>query len=242
MLGLLGKKVGMTQVFDEEGRQVPVTVLEVGPCYVTALRTEEKDGYKAVQLGFDTIKEKKLTKPKIGHLRKAKVKPLRFLHEIRSNSDGLEVGAELNVDNFSEVGFVDVSGVSIGRGFQGVVKRHNFSGGEKAHGTKFGREPGSTGMSAYPSRVIKGMKFPGQMGNKKVTSRYLKVIKVDLENNLLVVKGNVPGVEGKYLVIKTALKEKKEHSWKVKNGKQQSAEKSPEEASVKPPVQESSDK
>lgn len=241
MIGLLGKKLGMSQVFDKDGRQVPVTVIQAGPCYVTALRTQEKDGYKAVQLAFDETKEKRKSKPELGQFAKAKVKPMRFVREIRTeNLEGLQLGTQLGADSFEPGDYVDVRGISIGRGFQGVVKRYHFRAGEKAHGTKMGREPGSIGASAFPSRVIKGKKLPGQMGNEAVTVQYLQIVNVDKENNLLVIKGAVPGHDNAYVVIKSALKRKKENKWKIaasektKQPSQESQETSSKEASEAP--------
>lgn len=217
MIGLLGKKIGMTQVFDEAGQRVPVTVLKIGPCKVTDLRTQERDGYVAVQLGFDAAKEKSKTKPELGQFKKAKIEPLRFVREIRTEKvEGLEVGQELRVDNFEVGDFVDIQATSKGRGYQGVVKRWNMKGAQtKSHGSKHGREPGSTGMSATPSRILKGRKMPGQMGNEPVTTQNLKVVRVDAENDLLAVEGSVPGANEGYLVIRTALKKKVERDWKL---------------------------
>ena len=217
MIGLLGKKVGMTQLFDDQGRQVPVTVLEVGPCFVTGVRTKEKNGYGAVQLGFDLAKEKRMSKPRIGYFKKSKLPALRFLREIRTEElEGLHVGGQVSVDNFEVGDFVDIEGVSIGRGFQGVVKRHHFKGAlSKSHGSMFGRVPGSIGASSFPSRVVKGMRAAGHMGNARVTMQNLRVFKIDKENHLLAVRGAVPGVEKGYLVIRAALKKAKPRKWKV---------------------------
>ncbi len=240
MVGLLAKKVGMSQVFDGEGHQVPVTVLEVGPCYVTALRTKEKHGYQAVQLGFDSIKEKKLNKPKLGYLKKVNIPALNFLREIRSESlESLNVGSELRVENFQEGEYVDIEGTSIGKGFQGVVKRLGYKGGaSKGHGSMFGRVPGSIGAQAggrgCRKKVRKGKGLPGQMGNEQICIQNLKVIKVDAENNLLVVKGSVPGVEGSYLVVRSALKRGKKNPWKVRSNKQESPKESPKETPAEP--------
>jgi len=233
-IGLLGKKVGMAQIFDDAGSQIPVSIVEVGPCYVTAIRSQEQDGYTAVQLGFDEGKIKSFNRAELGHFKKANVKPQRFVEEIRTEStEGLQVGATLHADNFQEGDFVDVIGVSIGKGFQGVVKRHGFSGGEASHGAKFGREAGSTGQSAYPSRVIKGVSMAGQMGNEKVTVQNLKIVKVDVENNLLLIKGAVPGVERGYLVVKSSLKRGKKEAWKIvqkeTSKEKKGAEKDPQE-------------
>lgn len=206
----------MTQLFDEEGRQIPVTVLEMGPCVVTQVKTKAKDGYNAVQLGFGEKKEKRTSKPLQGQFKKAGVSPKRFIREIRTDElEGIEAGKELKADQFEVGDYVDIEGISIGRGFQGVVKRHHFKGGPKSHGSMFGRVAGSIGASSFPSRVVKGMRMPGQMGNSRVTVQNLKVVKVDLENNLLVVKGPVPGTEDRFLVVRTALKRGKTKKWKV---------------------------
>lgn len=237
MVGLLGKKVGMTQLFDAEGRQIPVTVLEVGPCFVTALRTKEKDGYLAAQIAFDGVKEKKLTKAKLGNLRKANVPALNFLREIRTHDiQNLSVGSELRADNFSIGDFVDVEGISIGKGFQGVVKRLNYKGGaSKSHGSMFGRVPGSIGAQAggkgCRKKVRKGKGLPGHMGHEKICIQNLKVMKVDAENNLLALQGSVPGFEGSYLIIRSALKKGKKNSWKVRSGKQESSKEASSETS-----------
>ena len=216
MIGLLGRKVGMTQLFDEEGRQIPVTVLQTGPCVVMQLKTKEKDGYSAAQIGFGEQKEKRTSKPLLGHFKKAGASPKQFIREIRTDDlEGLTVGKELRVDQFEVGEYVDVEGISIGKGFQGVVKRHHFRGGPKSHGSMFGRVAGSIGASSFPSRVVKGMRMPGQMGDQQVTVQNLKVIKVDLENNLLVVRGPVPGTEDRCLVIRTALKRGKPKKWKL---------------------------
>lgn len=216
MLGLLGKKVGMTQIFDEKGKQVGVTVLEVGPCFVTDLRTDDDHGYSAVQLGYGPAKEKNVSKAEKGHFKRANAPVLKYVKEFRvKNLEGLELGQELKVDNFEVGDFLDITGVSKGQGFQGVVKRHDFAGGESAHGSKFGREIGSSGQSAYPSRVIKGTGMAGQMGNIVTTTQNIEVLKVDTENNLLVVKGAVPGARGHLLTIVLALKKGSDRGWKV---------------------------
>ncbi|MFZ5802321.1 MAG: 50S ribosomal protein L3 [Candidatus Omnitrophota bacterium] len=220
MIGLLGKKVGMTQIFDEDGHQRGVTLIEVGPCYVTEIRDQGKNGYKAVQLGFEPVREKRVSSPKIGQFKRAKTPILRFVREIRTdNVEGLQVGALLDVDNFQKGDFVDVEGISIGRGFQGVVKRLNYRGGEKAHGTKMGREPGSIGSQAggrgCRKKVRKGKGMPGHMGNECVTVQNLKVMQVHPEHHLLAVKGAVPGATGGYLVVKIALKRGAERKWKT---------------------------
>ena len=230
MIGLLGKKVGMTQIFDEQGRQVPVTVLEVGPCYVTDLRMLDKHGYSAVQMAYGESKEKHLNKAKLGHLKRANAPALRFVREIRTEDrEGLQMGQKVSVDNFQVGDFVDVEGVSIGKVFQGVVKRHHFKGSaSKSHGSMFGRVPGSIGASSFPSRVVKGMRAAGHMGNERVTVQNLRVVKVDVSNNLLVVKGAVPGVEGGCLVVKTALKKGVHRKWSVQGSQEVSAKETPQ--------------
>ncbi len=217
-IGLLGKKLGMSQIFDQEGHCLPVTLLEVGPCYVTALRTKEKDGYSAVQIGFDPAREKRVSKPVQGQAKKAGTPLLRRIKEIRTDEiEGLAPGAKLTVDNFEAGDWVDVRGTSIGRGFQGVVKRHHFKGSlSKSHGSMFGRVPGSIGASSFPSRVIKGMKAAGHMGNKPITIQNIRVLKVDQESNVLMLHGSVPGAEEGYLLIQTALKKgDAQRKWKV---------------------------
>jgi large subunit ribosomal protein L3 len=193
MAVLIGKKIGMTQIFDEDGNAVPVTVLEVGPCRVVQIRTAEKDGYTAIQLGYQETKEKRLTKPELGHLKKWNAPPLRVLKEFRVDPGDHKPGDVLKVDGFEVGELVDVVGRSKGRGFQGVVKRHGFSGGPETHGAKTHDEPGSLGASAFPSRVIKGKKLPGHMGTHRVTVKNLKVVAIDAERNLLLVRGAVPG-------------------------------------------------
>ncbi len=192
---LLGKKLHMTSVYNGDRRQLPVTVLEIGPCYVTQLKTRGKDGYNAVQVGYSETKENRLNKPLLGHLKKTEVKPLKKLIEFRTDVvDDYELGGELKVDRFNVGDKVHVTARSKGKGFAGVVKRYNFKGGPKTHGQSDRlRTPGSIGASSYPSRVIKGKKMPGHMGNKKVTVRNLTVVDIDTENNLLLVKGAVPG-------------------------------------------------
>lgn len=224
MIGLLGKKVGMSQVFDKEGRQTPITVVEVGPCFVTGVRTKDKDGYSAVQLGFQSVKEKKLNKAQLGFFKKSQIPAVDFVREIRtSDTEGFQVGQVLHVDNFEEGEFIDVEGISIGKGFQGVVKRHGFKGGGKSHGSMFGRVPGSIGASSFPSRVVKGMRAAGHMGNAKVTMQNLQIVKVDKENHLLAIKGSVPGFEGGYLMIRTSLKRGKAKKWKLPSAAQEQA-------------------
>mgnify|MGYP006276244373 FL=1 len=190
--GILGKKMGMTQIFDEKENMVPVTVIEAGPCVVTEKRTEEKDGYQAVQLGFEDIKEKKLNKPELGQFKKNGVDPKRYLMEFRNFNQDLEIGDEITVDIFEEGEIVKVQGVSKGKGFSGNVQRWNHSTGPKTHGSHFHRAPGSIG-AVDASRVFKGQKMPGRMGNEKTTVHNLKVMKVDTEKKVILVKGSVPG-------------------------------------------------
>lgn len=205
MSSLIGKKLGMTRYYDQSGQNVVVTILEVGPCYVTEIRSKEKHGYEAVQLGFDPKREKLTTKPIMGHLNKAKVKPLKMIKEFKNfdSQADLKLGDEIKVDVFSIGDRVTVTGISKGKGFAGTVKRHHFKGGPKTHGqSDRPRAPGSLGQSSYPSRVYKGLRMAGRMGNEKVTVKNLKVIKVDPEKNLLIVKGAVPGHIKNYVFIK----------------------------------------
>jgi large subunit ribosomal protein L3 len=206
-VGLLGRKVGMTQVYKEDGSVVPVTVLECGPCTVLQVRTPERDGYNAVQLGFDDKKRKSATQAERGHARKAgaDVEPKRFVREIRQEGpvEGVDPGQTLTVEVFNEIKNVDVTGTSKGRGYAGVIKRHGFRGLRATHGVKrMHRHPGSSGPSADPSRTRKGIRKPGHMGVDRVTVRNLKVERVDLQNNLLLIRGAVPGPNGGYLVIR----------------------------------------
>ena len=217
MIGLLGKKLGMTQIFDKEGRQIPVTVLEVGPCTVLQLKKKETDGYQAVQLGFDGKKEKQSTKAAIGHAKKVNTTPKRFIREIRTDSiEGLNAGADLKVNNFAVGDWVDVIGTSIARGFQGVVKRHHFKGSlSKSHGSMMGRVPGSIGSSSEPKRVYKGMRMAGHMGNERVTTQNLRVVKIDMDQNLMAIRGAVPGHEQSYVIIKEAVKKRRPRNWRL---------------------------
>ena len=204
MSGILGKKIGMTSIFDDNGQMIPCTIIEAGPCYVTQVRTKDKDGYEAVQLGFDEIKERLVNKPLKGHFKKSGVKPLRLISEFRNfNGSQFQVGQEVRVDSFVQGDVVDVVGRSKGRGFQGVVKRHHFGGvGMATHGqSDRQRAPGSIGASSYPSRVMKGRRMAGRMGGERVTVKNLKVIKVIAESNILIVKGSVPGAINSYLEI-----------------------------------------
>ena len=205
MGALLGRKLGMTQVFDpEDGHVERVTVVEAGPCFVTAIRRKERDGYDAVQLGFGETREKALTKGQLGHLKKADAPALRRLAEFRGEAGDLEIGARLGVGDVFERGqTVKVAGTSKGKGFQGTIKRHNFSRGPASHGSHNVRAPGSIGQSATPSRVFRGMKGPGQMGNSRVTQRGLQVVDVRADENLLLLRGSVPGPKGSIVEIRT---------------------------------------
>jgi large subunit ribosomal protein L3 len=193
---LLGKKLGMTQVFGEDGRAERVTVVEAGPCPVVGIRTPDRDGYEAVQLGYGEVSDKRLTKAELGHLKKAGVPAVRHLVEFRDEAGELQVGDTVTVEAFEKGQTVKVSGVSKGKGFQGTVKRHNFSRGPVTHGSHNVRAPGSIGASATPSRVFKGIRGPGQMGNKRVTQRGLEVVDVLADQNLLLLRGSVPGPKG----------------------------------------------
>jgi len=202
---ILGKKIGMSQVYDDNNL-IPVTVVEAGPCIVIQRKVKEKDGYNAIQLGFEEVKETRLNKPKLGHFRKAKVSPRRFLKEFRvEDLGGLKVGDVIKIGVFKEGDLVDVAGVSKGKGFAGVVKRHGFKGGPASHGAKhWHRRPGSIGASSDPSRVFKGKKMPGRTGSEKVTARNLKLVKIDEKLNLLVIKGSLPGRRGGFVAVKGA--------------------------------------
>jgi len=194
MMGLIGRKIGMTQLFDEKGDIVPVTVVEAGPCTVTEIRTSERDGYTALQLGFGTNKEKRFTKPVLGQFTKRNLPPSRHLREFRiPDVAAYTLGQTLNAAVFEKGEHVDVEGTTKGRGFAGIIKRHGFKGGHASHGPTMGREPGSIGSSAYPSRVIKGKRLPGRMGGKPLTSKNLMVAGVDAEQNVLLVRGAIPG-------------------------------------------------
>ena len=201
-LGVIGKKVGMTQIFNEEGLAVPVTVIKVDPIVVTQVKTVETDGYNAIQVGTVAAKEKHLTKAQLGHFAKNKLDNFRHLQEFRvDNPQDYTVGQQIELSVLNDVQKVDVTGTSIGKGFQGTVKRHNFSRGPMAHGSKNHREPGSIGAGTTPSRVIKGKRMAGNMGNERVTITKLKLVKVDSENSLVLIKGSVPGSEGKLVTI-----------------------------------------
>ncbi len=202
MAGIIGKKLGMTQLFDDDGNVVAVTVVEAGPCPVTHVRTPEKDGYAAVQLAFEDCKDKHLTKPELGHLKKAGLKHgMRHLVEFRDVTD-LSVGDTVTVEAFEDGQQISVVGISKGKGFQGTVKRHNFSRGPETHGSHNIRQPGSIGASAYPSRVFKGMRMSGHMGSRRVTQLGLHIVRRDLENNLLLIKGSIPGPKNAVVIVK----------------------------------------
>jgi len=201
-VGLLGNKIGMTQIFDESGNIIPVTILKVGPCVITQVKTIEKDGYNAIQVGYGNVSSKALTQPELGHLQKLNNQPLKYLKEFRINDDNeFKIGQILNVDAFSEGQLVNVRGKSIGKGFSGLQKRYNFARGPMTHGSKNHRAPGSIGMGTTPGRVLPGKKMAGQVGNKIATIQKLKVIQINTEENILVIKGSVPGKPGNLLSI-----------------------------------------
>ncbi|HDD61935.1 MAG TPA: 50S ribosomal protein L3 [Chloroflexi bacterium] len=207
MKGLIGKKVGMTQLFDDAGRAIPVTVIKAGPCYVTQVRTVDQDGYSAVQLGFEETKTQRLSGGELGHLKKNELPPLRILREFRTDED-LEEGQTLTVEVFEEGERVDIVGKSKGRGFTGVVKRYGFSGGPKTHGqSDRHRAPGSIGAGSTPGRVFKGKRMPGRMGTDTVTSQNLLISRIDPENNIIAVRGSVPGPKNGLVIIKEARKQ-----------------------------------
>lgn len=204
---IIGRKVGMTQIFDEKGNVIPVTVIEAGPCSVVQVKTVETDGYDAVQLGFGTVKEHKVNKPEMGHFTKVKVAPTKHLREFRlADVQNVKIGDEIKADIFTEGEVVDIQGITKGKGFQGVIKRHGQSRGPMGHGSMYHRRPGSMGACSTPSRVFKGKKLPGHMGNVTVTIQNLKIVKVDMDKNCILVKGSVPGNKGAILKIKDAIK------------------------------------
>lgn len=204
-VGILGTKLGMTQVFDEAGRAIPVTVVQAGPCPVTQIKTAQTDGYTAIQIGFGSTTEKALTRPELGHLKKSDSAPVRHLQEYRlADVSEFELGQSISADRFSEGQLVDISGLSIGRGFAGYQKRHNFKRGPMGHGSKNHRLPGSTGAGTTPGRIYPGKRMAGQMGNTKVTIRKLTVVRVDAERNVMLIKGSVPGKPGALLNIQPA--------------------------------------
>jgi large subunit ribosomal protein L3 len=203
MPAILAKKLGMTQLFLDDGRVERVTVLEAGPCPVTGIRTFDRDGYEAVQLAFGITKEKHLSKPELGHLRKADAPPMKHLVEFRDEAGELQVGETVTVEAFEEGQTVKISGTSKGKGFQGTVKRHNFSRGPVSHGSHNVRAPGSIGAAAYPARVFKGIRGPGQMGNKRITQRGLSIVRIDAARNLLMIRGSVPGPRNGVVEVRT---------------------------------------
>jgi len=203
MPAILAKKLGMTQRFLDDARVERVTVLEAGPCPVTAVRTEENDGYNAVQLGFGAVREKALSKPELGHLKKAGAPPLRTIVEFRDEAGEVTLGDTVTVESFEVGAKVKISGTSKGKGFQGTIKRHRFNSGPKSHGSHNVRAPGSIGASAWPARVFKGQKMPGQMGNKRVTQKGLTVVELIPEQNLMLVRGAVPGAKGSTVEVRT---------------------------------------
>ena len=202
IIGLLGNKIGMTQIFDETGNIIPVTILKVGPCFVTEVKTTEKNGYNSIQVGYGNVSSKLLTQPELGHLQKSNIHPLKYLKEFRMNKESeFEIGQVLNVDSFEPGQLVNIQGKTIGKGFSGLQKRHNFTRGPMTHGSKNHREPGSIGMGTTPGRVLPGKKMAGQLGNKIITIKNLKVIQINSEENILVIKGSVPGKPGNLLSI-----------------------------------------
>ena len=207
MKGIIGKKLGMTQIFLEDGTRVPVTVVQAGPCYVVQKKTAGIDGYSAVQVGFESVAAANVNKPYLGHCTKSGHGVFRHLREFKNEQvESMNVGDEITVSEFSADDVIDVTGTSIGKGFQGVIKRWNFKGGRASHGSRFHRAPGSIGASATPSHVFKNKKMPGQMGNVKVTVQRLKIVRVDLADNLLLIKGAVPGHKNSIVTIKKSVK------------------------------------
>ena len=205
--GIIGKKLGMTQIFTEDGTRVPVTVVQAGPCVVTQKKLSNVDGYSAIQVGFESLNAASANKPQLGHCTKSGHGVFRHLREIKlDNADELSLGDSLTVEQFLPGDYVDVTGTSIGKGFQGVIKRWNFKGGRASHGSRFHRAPGSIGASATPSRVFKNKKMPGQMGNEKVTVQRLQIVRVDAADNLLLIKGAVPGHKNNIVIIKQSIK------------------------------------
>ena len=203
---IIGRKVGMTQIFDEKGRAIPVTVIEAGPCVVAQVKSNETDGYNAIQLGFGDVKESKLNKPEKGHFTKSKLPLKKHLREFRMDSIEVKVGDELKADVFAKGDKVDIQGTSKGKGFQGVIKRHHQSRGPMGHGSMYHRRPGSMGSTSTPGRVFKGKNLPGHMGANTITIQNLEVVAVDLDKNVILVKGSVPGVNGAILKIKSSVK------------------------------------
>ena len=201
-IGFLGNKIGMTQIFDEGGNIIPVTILKVGPCVVTQVKTIEKDGYDSIQIGYGNLSSKSLTQPELGHLQKSNIQPLKYLKEFRINNENeFQVGQILNVDSFEPGQLVNIQGKTIGKGFSGLQKRHNFTRGPMTHGSKNHRAPGSIGMGTTPGRVLPGKKMAGQLGNKIITIKKLKVIQINSKENILIIKGSIPGKPGNLLSI-----------------------------------------
>ena len=204
-IGLLGNKIGMTQIFDESGNIIPVTILKVGPCIITQIKTKSKDGYNSIQIGYGNVSSKTLTQPELGHLQKSNIQPLKYLKEFKVNeTDEFKIGQVLNVDAFSPGQLINIRGKSIGKGFSGLQKRYNFARGPMTHGSKNHRAPGSIGMGTTPGRVLPGKKMAGQLGNKITTIKKLKIIQINTEENILVIKGSVPGKPGNLLSIVTS--------------------------------------
>ena len=204
---IIGRKVGMTQIFDEAGKVIPVTVLEAGPCVIAQVKSVETDGYNAVQLGFGDVKESKLNNPEKGHFTKSKLPLKKHLREFRMDSvEDVKVGDELKADVFAKGDKVDIQGISKGKGFQGVIKRHHQSRGPMGHGSMYHRRPGSMGSTSTPGRVFKGKRLPGHMGTNTITIQNLEVVSVDLDKNVILVKGSVPGANGAILKIKSSVK------------------------------------
>ena len=202
VIGLLGNKIGMTQIFDEFGNVIPVTILKVGPCLITQIKTQLNDGYNSIQIGYGNVSSKKLTQPELGHLKKFDIQPLRYLKEFRvQNNEDFKIGQVLNVDSFSSGQLVNIQGKSIGKGYAGLQKRHNFARGPMTHGSKNHKEPGSIGMGTTPGRVFPGKRMAGQLGNKLTTIQKLKILQINSEENILVIKGSVPGKPGNLLSI-----------------------------------------
>jgi len=201
-IGLLGNKIGMTQIFDQSGNIIPVTILKVGPCVITQVKTKSKDGYNSVQIGYGNVSSKLLNQPELGHLQKSNIQPLKYLKEFRiDENEEFQIGQVLDVNSFAPGQLVNVRGKSIGKGFSSLQKRHNFRRGPMTHGSKNHREPGSIGMGTTPGRVLPGKKMAGQLGNQITTIRKLKVIQINLQENILVIKGSVPGKPGNLLSI-----------------------------------------
>jgi large subunit ribosomal protein L3 len=205
-IGLLGNKIGMTQIFDESGNIIPVTILKVDPCIITQVKTKSKDGYDSIQIGYSNVSNKSLTQPELGHFQKLNIQPLKYLKEFRVNNiDEFQIGQVLNVDSFFPGQLINIQGKTIGKGFSGLQKRHNFTRGPMTHGSKNHRAPGSIGMGTTPGRVLPGKKMSGQLGNKIRTIKKLKVIQINSEENILVIKGSIPGKPGNLVSITPSL-------------------------------------